>query len=508
MVFLSRECAVCLQDIPMVPPQERKKVQIGEETQMETKQDPRYDPQSFPPDEVLQTCSKTHRLDICYSCLNLFISTKLDTCGPAACNAIKCPGLTCHHVYTFDEIKNITTTATFSRYDELLTRKVLGDDPNFRWCLNPRCGSGASYYTADVWEEMSCLGMVFEVDSRLTEPGRWIKCQECGFEMCFEHQLPCPARPRSRLEQQKNPISTFSAEGCALCRHDLLNHGSEESTEKWIAKNTKRCPRDGCRVPIEKKSGCAHMTCANCQFDFCWDCMDAYDPDRDRCSCMKRSPVNDTNIQSRAAELLASDDLYSRAIRSYDFGYDSAMERLRNLDRLGVVAESRPTGFWDPLPDLPHPQANVRGESLQQRQNRGGFTPDQNDFRNAQYRDHLRQIELDVMACGEMYMRGPPMSRPRPPGISFGYEPSGRQRPPPPIPMEPTPIPHLPPVPYGVPQSSDPQREEHQGKNNGGRVREIARDVGLTPLVIPDLAEQSSPGGERQQKNDPSHGTP
>jgi ariadne-1 len=44
---------------------------------------------------------------------------------------------------------------------------------------------------------------------------------------------------------------------------------------KWIAENTKPCPR--CHLRIEKNGGCNHMTChtqtgGGCRYEFCWIC--------------------------------------------------------------------------------------------------------------------------------------------------------------------------------------------------------------------------------------------
>ena len=32
-------------------------------------------------------------------------------------------------------------------------------------------------------------------------------------------------------------------------------------------------PRVQCHKPIEKNSGCMHMTCAQCRHEFCWLCL-------------------------------------------------------------------------------------------------------------------------------------------------------------------------------------------------------------------------------------------
>lgn len=402
MTMLGRECTVCFRTLPVLPLREEENILDGEDIQTENAQDLRNDLHGFPPDEVLQTCSKTHHLDICYSCLDIYVSTKLDTHGPAACDATKCPKATCPHIYTFDEINGITSTATFSRYDELVTRKVLGDIPNFRWCLSPDgCGSGAIYCADDVWEEMSCRGMVFDTDPRLTEPGRWIKCPDCHFSMCFEHQVPSPARPRSWLEQFKDPVCSLSAQGCAKCRQGILDLGSEESTERWIEKNTKRCPREWCRVLIEKKSGCSHMTCARCQLDFCWDCLTGYDLKHETCPCRTAYFTDNAERYDRiATELRDPDDIRSQATLSYDFGYSSVIERLRNLQELGIIPDSQPMGLWDPMPDMPHPQANVRGENLQQGQNQGDVAAAQGWFALDQGL-YIRRIQAEMMALDE-----------------------------------------------------------------------------------------------------------
>ncbi len=37
---------------------------------------------------------------------------------------------------------------------------------------------------------------------------------------------------------------------------------------------TNGCPR--CSVPIEKNAGCQLMRCSNCNFEFCWECLQDY----------------------------------------------------------------------------------------------------------------------------------------------------------------------------------------------------------------------------------------
>ncbi|KAF8337493.1 uncharacterized protein EI90DRAFT_3013700 [Cantharellus anzutake] len=47
---------------------------------------------------------------------------------------------------------------------------------------------------------------------------------------------------------------------------------------RWKAENDVR-PCSRCRVPIQKKGGCNHMTCSICKADVCWVCMGLFDAD-------------------------------------------------------------------------------------------------------------------------------------------------------------------------------------------------------------------------------------
>jgi ariadne-1 len=49
---------------------------------------------------------------------------------------------------------------------------------------------------------------------------------------------------------------------------------SESQTGNWLAVNTKPCPR--CRTRIQKNQGCNHMRCTQCDYHFCWVCMESW----------------------------------------------------------------------------------------------------------------------------------------------------------------------------------------------------------------------------------------
>lgn len=396
----TRTCSVCFAEIPVSTTQTQHD-ENETEVAGEDGHGPGHNLQSFPPNGALPECSKSHNLDTCYSCLDNYIRCQMDVCGPAACNAIECTEPTCHHIYTFDEIKKITTPATFSRYDEILTRKVLREIPNFRWCLGTGCGSGAIYYAKDPWEDMGCRGQIFLPEPLLTEPGRLITCPDCKFTMCFTHQVPCFKQIRSCLERYRDPYLTLSAQGCAQCRQEILDRGSEDSSEAWIAKNTKRCPRLSCRVPIEKQEGCPHIICATCGYEFCWDCLGPYDhahlADQCRENPAPRNVGANGNSQSRATEPRTPNEIYNEALVG---SWEAIGERRRILDELGITV-SQTAVILDELPlTQPQPRQNVLHEHDQQ-QRQGLLTTEQLDFlqreeaRRVRHMDWMAQKERD-----------------------------------------------------------------------------------------------------------------
>lgn len=104
----------------------------------------------------------------------------------------------------------------------------------------------------------------------------------------------CPYPDCEELVQINNfnlGISTYDVcasnhRFCTKCRCLLSNHSSlncsnfvklmlEEIPEskRWMFK---QCPR--CNIIIEKNEGCNHMTCTVCQYEFCWICLEKYEP--------------------------------------------------------------------------------------------------------------------------------------------------------------------------------------------------------------------------------------
>ena len=247
---VERECIICAEAIPDIvdgsPQAEERWTNItatfpGEWT---------WRVRAFPPPCLLPECSTKHNLDMCRTCLARHLETSLETVGRAGCDTLACPIPNCGHLYTYAELKALASPETFAKYDKFRLLTHLATLPNFRWCLRKGCESGQIY-------DPPTSGTGWKSSWDDVGASDRIRCDACGFDMCFRHQVPWH-------------------DGLTCEAYDSLKaHGDPafHATKAWIESNTKACPGPRCGVPVEKKGGCFHMTCQACKFEFCWECL-------------------------------------------------------------------------------------------------------------------------------------------------------------------------------------------------------------------------------------------
>jgi len=151
---------------------------------------------------------------------------------------IKCPSPTCNEMLIYHDVKYIVDKELFIKYEEFTLLAALKSDPNVKWCPNPK----------------SC-GNAIIIDPNQTN--KRIRCNECGYEFCLLcneewHNGTCEQYQEWKIENNK---------------------GDEEFI-RWSKENAKNCPN--CHIRIQKVSGCNHMTCSSCSFQFCWICNGRY----------------------------------------------------------------------------------------------------------------------------------------------------------------------------------------------------------------------------------------
>ncbi len=141
---------------------------------------------------------------------------------------LKCPDPECDRKVSDKEIEKLVDEQTIRKYKKFKLNLEVAKDPNKRWCLTP-----------------DCLGV-------LTKPGitsRKAECKICNQGMCWScgleyHIFSC----KKAAEDSKH---------AAFLAYKILN-------------NVKHCPQ--CDSSVEKTSGCNHMTCYTCGYEFCWMC--------------------------------------------------------------------------------------------------------------------------------------------------------------------------------------------------------------------------------------------
>lgn len=122
------------------------------------------------------------------------------------------------------------------KYLQWHCKSFTDDNRNVKWCP----------YTKECSYAVERVNPLYSTEN-------YVNCL-CGNSFCFKcgEELHWPAT-------------------CKMYQDWVAKFKSESENTKWIIANTKMCPR--CKRPIEKSTGCNHMTCGQCKHEFCWMCM-------------------------------------------------------------------------------------------------------------------------------------------------------------------------------------------------------------------------------------------
>ncbi|PRP81832.1 ubiquitin-protein ligase [Planoprotostelium fungivorum] len=161
---------------------------------------------------------------VCSTCLLRHCRVKMES----RYTNINCPGLRCPHILDLLTVKasfNLSNVFgdQWNSQQEKLSEISLSQDPSFLFCPTPDCG-----YCGFTTQSEGC-----------------VECLRCKGSFCVS------CRERSH-----------EGRGC----HEVKDRESME----YKKGNTKECPK--CKTSIEKNGGCVHITCGNCQTQFCWNC--------------------------------------------------------------------------------------------------------------------------------------------------------------------------------------------------------------------------------------------
>lgn len=141
---------------------------------------------------------------------------------------ITCPGDSCSNTIEDFNIEKLVGQPLYAKYLYYKERAELMQDPKVKWCIKP-----------------DCQGYI-----RISPFKTYMSCPICSLEICCK----CGKQWHSRMS---------------------CDEVVDRDYEEWArGKEIQLCPK--CKHKIEKASGCNHMTCSSCQYQWCWICRSKY----------------------------------------------------------------------------------------------------------------------------------------------------------------------------------------------------------------------------------------
>lgn len=181
---------------------------------------------------------------ICEQCLKDYLRVNI---REGKVNRLLCLYGGCNLTYPHNIVKQYTCSNDWEAYKRYVKNNeritIILNNQNIIHCPYPDCDELIELHNRE-------SGMIL--------PEHFVNCNE-GHRFC----LKC-----RRLEQN-HQVS------CESYEENLMNEISE--LNKLQKFHYKKCPN--CNIIIEKAGGCNKMRCINCDFEFCWLCLQEYEDD-------------------------------------------------------------------------------------------------------------------------------------------------------------------------------------------------------------------------------------
>ncbi|KAH8100277.1 hypothetical protein BXZ70DRAFT_1008298 [Cristinia sonorae] len=177
----------------------------------------------------------------CKTCWEMYVTGKVKDEGQCF---FSCMQDGCSTIVDDETVRRFTDEAGYSRFVELVRQSYVSANNNLRYCPHPSCT-----------ETVSCTGG--RGGSLLTE----VPIVKCGKDhsFCFGCGIDSDHRPLI----------------CKLINIWVKNAREDAGTAQWMKAHTRMCPK--CENNIEKNGGCNRIQCRQCQYQFCWLCMQKWE---------------------------------------------------------------------------------------------------------------------------------------------------------------------------------------------------------------------------------------
>uniref|UniRef100_A0AAV2KEA2 RBR-type E3 ubiquitin transferase n=2 Tax=Knipowitschia caucasica TaxID=637954 RepID=A0AAV2KEA2_KNICA len=171
---------------------------------------------------------------VCEECLKLYVSSQVRMAKPF----VSCPSPDCSGFLDEDLLLSLLTSAEAARYRYFLELSQL--DSSTKPC--PQC----NHFTS-LKDHAPCS----------SENKYKILCDSCQFLWCFKCHAPWHDGLKCREYRKGDKLLRSWA--------NVIQHGQ---------RNAQKCPQ--CKIHIQRTEGCDHMTCAQCNTNFCYRCGERY----------------------------------------------------------------------------------------------------------------------------------------------------------------------------------------------------------------------------------------
>lgn len=207
-----------------------------------------------------------------------------------------CPAEDCGFLLSEELVSALCPGTALRSFQQYLVLDFIENYPCALKCCNPSC---ELYATASE--------ITIKDDHCPKLPAKDCIC-ECGWLNCFH----CKAKGHQPLRCQD-----------AKLWDEEMDEVVDKLNLQWKKNNTKKCPK--CKLEIFKNTGCMHMNCFNCKFEFCWLCLKGKDDHGG--GHMGSCSIKDEAVLSSLA-LKAEDD---SQVNKLKFCMDRFLEHLNSL---------------------------------------------------------------------------------------------------------------------------------------------------------------------------------
>eukprot|EP01087_Luapelamoeba_hula_P017506 TRINITY_DN5527_c0_g1_i1.p1 TRINITY_DN5527_c0_g1~~TRINITY_DN5527_c0_g1_i1.p1 ORF type:complete len:521 (-),score=79.55 TRINITY_DN5527_c0_g1_i1:6-1568(-) len=191
-------------------------------------------------DDIWYPSRKSYRFECCQNtyCRNCLAENYEVSINDGKCLELKCPNPTCAKLLTEEDVAHVVKEEVFKRYQQFCFLASLRKDPSVRWCPRKMCETPVQGGSAE--------------NLHLT-------CEKCKSEFCWNCNCEWHEGKSCKWAERR-------------AKRKAGTQGKQDKkAEQAIKKNSRPCPQ--CHAPIQKNSGCNHMTCVSCKYNFCWVCM-------------------------------------------------------------------------------------------------------------------------------------------------------------------------------------------------------------------------------------------